>query len=82
MAASCGMCGHVFTASDARHYPCWWGCEGELRQRRKDDDIALCLACLPDRFKTGGPGWTPVLSFDDLPKIGEALPPNTIARLR
>lgn len=78
---ACGACGHVFSVGDARHYPCWWGCSGEIRRLRRDHGVALCVDCLPDLFKRSFlGGGRPILSAADLPKTGEPLPPHVIAR--
>ena len=78
----CVSCGRKIDAKkEALHYPCYWGCPEPLATLRQEKpDMPVCLDCLPEAFKRGGPGWKPILSADDLPKVGEPLPPNVICR--
>lgn len=84
-AMKCGVCKRVIdmAAGEAAHYPCWWGCSGELRRLRKEEDAPICIDCLPPAFKAPFlGGGRPILSAADLPKIGEPLPSHIIAKVR
>lgn len=74
----CIVCGGAIAG--AAHFPCAWGCDGDLRRLREETDGPVCFDCLPAKFKRGGPGWHPAMSANDLPKVGETLPSNVIAR--
>lgn len=81
MNCNCVLCGQEMDPKNGLHFPCSWGCEEPLRTLREErPDDPVCLECLPSRFKQGTSHWKPILTADDLPKIGDALPPNTICR--
>lgn len=79
----CISCGRKIqmAAGEGLHYPCYWGCDEPLKTLRKDyPDEPVCLDCLPEKFKRGNSFWKPILTRDDLPKVGEKLPPNIICK--
>jgi hypothetical protein len=76
---TCVVCGRTINMAggEGAHFPCYWGCPEPLRTLRETrPGEPVCVDCLPDGFKRGNAHWKPILCRDDLPKIGERLPPN------